>query len=71
MKCSWCGQFISHKDKEAMTYIHYGGAVDILPPSPTDICGKCWNSLSEKRKWYYLHSDYIWQHATKLFKVTT
>lgn len=67
MRCGWCGQFISYTDKDAMTYIHYGNSFDLEPPDAIDICGKCWNTLSNKRKWYYMHSEYIWRHATKLF----
>lgn len=71
MKCDWCGKFMSYKDKDAMTYTYHGGCIDTEPPQPIEICGKCWNDLSVYKKHYYRHSEYIWIHATKLFKVLT
>lgn len=68
MRCGWCGQFISYKDKDAMTYTNYGSYPDLEPPESTDICGKCWNELSDKRKWYYKNPDYIWRPTIKLFR---
>jgi len=68
VKCDWCGQFISYKDKDAMTYTNYGGYSDLEPPESTDICGKCWNKLSDESKEYYKNSKWIRRPATKLFR---
>lgn len=69
LKCGWCGKFISYKDKDAMRYVNYGSYPDLDPPEPIDICGRCWNKLSDKEKNHYKNPKEIWYPATKLFGV--
>ena len=68
VKCDWCGQFISYKDKDAMTYTTYGSYCDDTPPESTYICGKCWNKLSDEARARYKDQNYYWRTATKLFR---
>ena len=68
IKCNWCGQFISYKDKDAMIYTTYGSYCDDDPPESTYICGKCWRNLSDEARARYKDKNYHWRPATKLVR---
>jgi len=67
MKCGWCGRFISYTDRNAIRYANYGGYIDLEPPEPIDVCGRCRNKLSEKKKAFYRDPKEKYYPATKLF----
>lgn len=66
LKCDWCGKFVSFEDSEAMTWNEYGRAYDTEPPDPNEVCGKCWNSLTDKQKEDFENS--VWRGPTRIFQ---
>lgn len=62
LRCNRCGRFMSIHDPDAVSYTPFGGVLDVDPPDPEYMCGKCWRSLTLDEKTMEEETNWIPPH---------